>query len=222
MNKRELKHIIVNGVKRPYIQDEVLLGEWSDVRDIPAETLKKWSNDPDSLHGLIFKGYEMKWGATNTNGERYEQGAFGKFIQEYFVDKKLNMPVTLEHSDDPLDIVGRVLYIETNSTGFYFVAYVPDTCPQFSLVKWLAQEGLVQGFSKEGWVMDGEWLQDSKNKDEWYFLIKEIMTTRVSLVCTPANGVSFEQVKVTNAVVYEDKTKKDTAKKSCIDSIINH
>ena len=215
--KREFKHIIVNGTKRPYIQDEVLMGDWSDVKDIPAETLKKWTNDPDSLHGLIFKGYEMKWGAVNTNGEKYEQGAFKKFIEEYFVAHKLNMPVTIEHSWSPDHIVGRVLYIETNSTGFYFVAYVPESCPNFARVKWLAQEGLIQGFSKEGYVTDGEWLQDKNG--EWYIDIKEIMMTRVSLVCTPANGISFESIKTTNAVTYVDKTnqeRKDSVLKTLI------
>lgn len=223
MKKQDLKHIIVNGIRRPYVQDEVLLGDWKAVQDIKASEITHRDEDDEILRGLLFKGYEMKWGVTNTNGEQYEQGAFSKFIQEYFVDKKMNMPVTLEHSWEPRDIVGRVLYIEVNTTGFYFVAYVPETCPNYNLVKWLAEQGLIQGFSKEGWVLNGEWKQNPKDKDDWYYLIKEIMTTRVSLVTTPANGVRFESVKVANAVAFEDKTtKKNVTKKSCIDSIINH
>ena len=215
MNKKELKHIIVNGVKRPYIQDEVLLGEWSDVRDIPAETLKKWSNDPDSLHGLIFKGYEMKWGAVNTNGEMYDENAFDKFIQEYFVDKGFNMPVTIEHASDPEWIYGRVLYIERNSVGFYFVVYIPDTFARYSWLKWAVEEGLIQGLSKEGFYMDYEWKQeDPKDYDSWYIQIHELMMTRVSLVCTPANGVKFESAKETkNSVIFSKP-------KSVLESII--
>lgn len=211
--------IIVNGVKRPYIADEVLLGKWEQVSDLKASEITHRDTDTEKLSGLLFYGYEMKWGARNTNGEEYQKTAFDKFIKQYFVDKELNMPVTVEHSWDVRDIVGRVLYIEVNSTGFYFVAYVPDTCPNFNLVKWLAEQGLIQGFSKEGYVTDGEWKQDKDG--EWYIDIREIMVSRVSLVCTPANGVKFERVKETrNSVAYVNKIEQEKTA-SCLQRIIN-
>lgn len=211
--------IIVNGVKRPYIADEVLLGKWEQVSDLKASEITHRDTDTEKLSGLLFYGYEMKWGARNTNGEEYQTTAFDKFIKQYFVDKELNMPVTVEHSWDVRDIVGRVLYIEVNSTGFYFVAYVPDTCPNYNLVKWLAEQGLIQGFSKEGYVTDGEWKQDKDG--EWYIDIREIMVSRVSLVCTPANGVKFERVKETrNSVAYVNKIEQEKTA-SCLQRIIN-
>lgn len=211
--------IIVNGVKRPYIADEVLLGKWEQVSDLKASEITHRDTDTEKLSGLLFYGYEMKWGARNTNGEEYHKTAFDKFIKQYFVDKELNMPVTVEHSWDVRDIVGRVLYIEVNSTGFYFVAYVPDTCPNYNLVKWLAEQGLIQGFSKEGYVTDGEWKQDKDG--EWYIDIREIMVSRVSLVCTPANGVKFERVKETrNSVAYVNKIEQEKTA-SCLQRIIN-
>ena len=197
------------------IRNAVMLGEWSDVKDIPAENLKKWTNDPDKLQGLIFKGYEMKWGAVNTNGEMYDEKAFDKFIEDYFVQKGFNMPVTIEHSYDPQWIAGRVLYIERNSVGFYFVVYIPDTYKNYEQVKWMAEEGLLQGLSKEGFYVDCDWEQDDKG--EWYVQVHELIMSRVSLVCTPANGVKFESMKETkNAVRF---TKKE---KSVLDTIIKH
>lgn len=197
------------------IKNGVMLGEWSDVKDIPAENLKKWTNDPDKLHGLIFKAYEMKWGAINTNGELYDETAFDKFIEDYFVQKGFNMPVTIEHSQDPDWIAGRVLYIERNSVGFYFVLYIPDTYKNYAQVKWMVEEGLLQGLSKEGFYLDYEWeLEDEDNWDSWYIHVHELMMSRVSLVTTPANGVKFESAKETkNAVVFNKP-------KSVLESII--
>lgn len=204
--------------------NSVMLGEWSDVKDIPAENLKKWSNDPDKLRGLIFKGYEMKWGVVNTNGELYDENAFDKFIEDYFVGKGFNMPVTIEHSQDPEWLVGRVLYIERNSVGFYFVVYVPETCARYAWLKWAVEEGLIQGLSKEGFYTNYEWKQaDPKDADSWYVHVHELMMSRVSLVTTPANGVKLESAKETkNAVRFVKEEKKNVTKKSCIDSIINH
>ena len=197
------------------IRNSVMLGEWSDVQAIPVEDLRKWTNDPEKLRGMIFKGYEMKWGAVNTNGEMYDENAFDKFIEDYFVQKGFNMPVTIEHSYDPQWIAGRVLYIERNSVGFYFVVYIPDTYKNYEQVKWMAEEGLLQGLSKEGFYVDCDWEQDDKG--EWYVQVHELIMSRVSLVCTPANGVKFESMKETkNAVRF---TKKE---KSVLDTIIKH
>ena len=199
------------------IKNAVMLGEWSDVQAIPVEDLKKWTNDPEKLRGLIFKGYEMKWGAINTNGETYDETAFDKFIEDYFVQKGFNMPVTIEHSEDPQWIAGRVLYIERNSVGFYFVVYIPETYPNYAHVKWLVEEGLIQGLSKEGFYADYEWKQEDPNDyDSWYIQIHELIMHRVSLVCTPANGVKFESVKQTkNAVMFKKP-------ESVMDKLIKH
>ena len=197
------------------IKNGVMLGEWSDVKDIPAENLKKWTNDPDKLHVLIFKAYEMKWGSINTNGELYDETAFDKFIEDYFVQKGFNMPVTIEHSQDPDWIAGRVLYIERNSVGFYFVLYIPDTYKNYAQVKWMVEEGLLQGLSKEGFYINYEWEQKDPNDwDSWYIHVHELMMSRVSLVTTPANGVKFESAKETkNAVIFNKP-------KSVLESII--
>lgn len=217
MNIKELTQKQRNELAQNYVRNGVMLGEWSDVQAIPVEDLKKWSNDPDKLRGMIFKGYEMKWGALNTNGEMYDETAFDEFVQDYFVDKGFNMPVTIEHSDDPEWLVGRVLYIERNSVGFYFVVYIPETCPRYNWLKWAVEEGLIQGLSKEGFYVDYDWeMKDPDDWDSWYVQIHKLIISRVSLVCTPANGVKFESVKQTkNALKFQ---KPD----SVIEKIIKH
>ena len=195
------------------VRNSVMLGEWKEVQAIPTEEVRKWTNEPEKLHGLIFKGYEMKWGKINTNGEMYDENAFDKFIEEYFVGKGFNMPVSIEHSQDPEWIAGRVLYIERNSVGFYFVVYIPDTYKNYAQVKWMAEEGLLQGLSKEGFYMNADWEFDEE-QNEWYIQIHELMMSRVSLVCTPANGVKFEAMRETKNAVRFSKPK------SVLESII--
>lgn len=200
------------------IKDAVMLGNWEIVNDKRASEITHRDNDDEPLHGLLFKAYEMKWNEVNTNGEMYDQAAFDDFIENYFVGRKFNMPVTVEHSNDPQWVVGRVLYIERNSVGFYFVCYIPDTCPNYNTVKWMSEQGLLQGLSKEGYITDGEW-RETENGDDWYLYIKKLMMTRVSLVCTPANGVKFEKAQeIKNALSYK-KPKKES---SVIDTLIKH
>lgn len=191
------------------VRDTVLIGSWEDTQKIPTETLRKWTNEPDKLDGLIIKGYEMKWNETNENRERYDDTAFAEFIQSYFVDKGFNMPVDINHEGHRnwAAYCGRVLYIETNTVGFYFVIYVPRTYPEYNRLVWALQNGIIQGFSKEGYV-DWNDYDPIFNEDGTfaYEQIHKIRVVAVSLVATPANGVPFEQMRVTtNALIFEDK-----------------
>lgn len=190
------------------VHDAVLLGDWEEVQALDAQTLNK-DLAPEKLNGLILKGYEMKWDKTNENSERYEKTAFDDFIQSYFVDGKLNMPVDINHEGmrDWHTICGRVLYIEANSVGFYFVVYVPRTFEEYDNLKWRLQEGIIQGFSKEGWATDWEpkWNEDGSFN---YELIKKMKVTNVSLVSIPANGLDFERMQeIRNALIFSNKRK---------------
>lgn len=209
MNERH-KITIANGT---------LIGSWEELKKIPLSTITKNDDDVELLDGLILKGYETKHGnGTNTNGERYALDAQDRFIEEYFIGKKLNMPVDVEHDPRPEWLVGRVVYIESNSTGFYYVAYIPRKHPQYNYVKTLLQEGILQGFSKCGWATDWEyhWKEDGSFD---YEEVKEIQIVRMSIVSTPANGVTFERmqetkdsmtfVKVPAAPVVEPEAKTD-------------
>lgn len=197
--------------KAPHrVHDAVLLGDWEETQKIPVEQLRKWTNDAEQLDGLILKGYEMRWDVTNENGERYEKTAFDKFIQEYFVDRKLNMPVDINHEGyyNWLAFCGRVLYIETNSVGFYFVVYVPKSYRYYDDLRGMLQNGIIQGFSKEGWATewDAVWNEDGTFN---YEIIHEMKVLSVSLVCTPANGIAFEKMQeIRNEIIFKAQAQK--------------
>lgn len=208
------------------IRETVLLGDWEEVQGVEAQTLKP-ELAPEKLDGLILKGYEMKWGNTNENGEQYDPTAFDDFIKRYFVDGKMNMPVDVNHEgwQNWHAYCGRVLYIEVNSVGFYFAVYVPRTYPEYDRVLWALKSGIIQGFSKEGFVdwndYDVIWNADGTFDHEQ---IHKMSVISVSLVCTPANGLPFEQMKETkNALVFvnsfEEKTQSD--KKPTLAEMLN-
>ena len=197
------------------IRENVLLGDWEEVQGVEAQTIKP-ELAPEQLDGLIMKGYEMKFGKTNENGEQYDVTAFDEFIKRYFVDGKMNMPTDINHQgwQDWRSYCGRVLYIEVNSVGFYFAAYVPRTYPEYDRLLWALKNGIIQGFSKEGFVgyddYDLVWNADGTFDHEQ---IHKMSVVSVSLVCTPANGLPFEQMKETrNALYFENKTQGDKKK----------
>ena len=188
------------------VRDSVLIGEWQDVQALPLSSITKRADDVEKLDGLIIKGYEMKWGKTNENGERYAQGAFDDFINNYYIANGLNVVLDVQHDERPEWLCGRLLYIETNTVGFYLVAYVPRTEQAFDAVKSKLQNGLLQGFSKCGRVVDGHYVFKDNGKVD-YFQIDKIRILSVSLVATPANGVPFEGVgEVKNRLEYVNKT----------------
>ena len=189
------------------VRDSVLIGEWKDVQDLPLSSITKRADDVEKLDGLIIKGYEMKWGATNENGERYSQGAFDDFIKNYYIKNGLNVVVDVQHDPRPEWLCGRLLYIETNTVGFYLVAYIPRSEQAFEAVKSKLQNGLLQGFSKYGFVDDGHYVFKDNGKVD-YFQIDKIRLFAASLVSTPANGVPFEGVgEVKNRLEYVNKTR---------------
>ena len=223
MNKFNLKKTDKIDNAPHMVRDAVLLGDWEDVQGMQAQTLHK-DLAPETLDGLIIRGYEMKWGETNENGEQYAQDAFDKFINDYFVQRKLNMPVDINHEgwSNWQAYCGRVLYIETNSVGFYFVVYVPRTFRYYEDLKNMLRNGIIQGFSKEGFATDWEYFWKKDGSFD-YELIKEISVLSVSLVCTPANGIAFERMQeIQNALVFKNKLQENNASgKSTLAAMFN-
>lgn len=200
-------------MKKIKITDTVLLGEWKEVQDLPLSSITKKDTDTATLDGLVIKGYETKFGKTNENGERYEPGCLDEFIQSYFIDNGLNMVVDVQHGWGIDDQVGRVVYLETNAVGFYFVAYIPRTVARYEQIKNLLQEGILQGFSKCGWASDWEWERGRDGED--VFVVKKMDIVSVSLVTSPANAIAFEGVGETiqNRLEYRNRIKDEADKK---------
>lgn len=181
------------------ICDTTLIGSWEEVKKIPAVEFTNNAADTNTLSGLILKGYETKFGdGVNENGEQYSKDAIDDFVQRYFVERKLNMPVDIEHDHRPEWLAGRVLYLETNNTGFYFVVYIPQTFVHYDMVHQLLKDGLLQGFSKEGY---GEGYVKENRDGEQFFQITKMDILRVSIVSTPANANRFEKMQLTKNIL---------------------
>ena len=179
--------------EKKFIQDATLIGEWKEVTDLPLSSITKKDTDTQKLDGLIIKGYETKFSKTNENGEQYAPDCLDKFVQSYFVDNGLNMVVDVQHSWDIDAQVGRVVYLEVNTVGFYFVAYIPRTVARYEQIRNLLAEGILQGFSKCGWATEYEYIYTKGGQFD-YMLIKEMSIVSVSLVTSPANAIAFENV----------------------------
>lgn len=204
----EKQFVKIGNNEYPVVRDTALIGNWEELNEIPANTIRP-ELGTEKLDGLIIRGYEMKWNTTNENYEQYAPGAFDEFIKRYFVEKGLNMPVDINHegSYNFNAICGRVLYVETNTVGFYFVIYVPRTFEGYDSLKWRLKEGIIQGFSKEGYATDWQPVYDQETGQYQYEIIKQMKLLSVSLVSVPANGVKFEKMQETkNGLVYINKT----------------
>lgn len=188
------------------IQNTTLIGDWDEVQGVQASTITKNDADTDMLDGILVRGYETMFGETNENGERYAKGAIDDFIERYFVAHNLNLPVDIQHIQDIDHLAGRVIYAESNSTGFYFVAYIPRTFKNYTVVRDLLKNGILQGFSKCGWATDYEWRTDENGND--YMQVNKIDIVSVSLVATPANAVPFERMQeVQNGLRFKPSNK---------------
>jgi HK97 family phage prohead protease len=200
-------------MKKIKIHDTTLIGNWEEVQDVELSTITKRDTDTKRLNGLVIKGYETKFSKVNENGERYEPGCLDEFIQSYFIDNGLNMVVDVQHGWAIDDQVGRVVYLETNTVGFYFVAYIPRTVARYEQIKNLLQEGILQGFSKCGWASDWEWERGRDGED--IFVVKKMDIVSVSLVTSPANAIAFEGVGETiqNRLEYRNRVKDEANKK---------
>ena len=164
--------------KRIEVNDAALIGDWEEVTAVPLAKYTRRDTDTAMLDGIIIKGYETKFNVTNENGERYAPNCLDKFVQRYFVDNELNMIVDVQHSDSVDDQIGRVIYLEVNTVGFYFVAYIPRTVARYEQIKNMLKERILQGFSKYGWATEWEY-HYKENGDFDYVEFTEFMLASV-------------------------------------------
>ena len=196
------------------IKNTTKINDYKEVDGIELSTITKNDSDKEKLSGLLLYGYEMKFGKKNENQEVYAPDSLTKYIENYFINNKLNIPVTILHKDDIEHLAGRVLVVEVNSVGFYFVAYIPKTYVHYQQVIDLIKEGILQGFSKEGYGIDYEYRYNELGEFD-YILYKEVCFICLSIVATPANSLGFERVaqtKIENStklIVEKDKTIED-------------
>jgi len=183
-------------MKEILIRDTTKINDYKEVDKVELSTITKNDGDKEILSGLLLYGYEMKFGKKNENMEVYAPNSLTNYIEKYFVTNKLNIPVTIQHRDDLQHLAGRVLVVEVNGVGFYFVVYVPKTFVNYQILLDNIKEGILQGFSKEGWATDYEYFYKQDGEFD-YMLIKEMTFYCLSIVATPANSLAFEKIATT-------------------------
>lgn len=178
------------------IQNTTKINDYKEVDKLELSTITKNDGDKELLSGLIISGYEMKFGSVNENREKYDKGAFEEYIENYFIKNKLNIPVDILHRGDFQHLAGRVLVAEINKTGLYFTVYIPKTYMHYEHLLNSVREGILQGFSKEGYAIDYEYIYLPTGEFD-YMLIKKMAFMSLSIVASPANSLTFEKIKET-------------------------
>lgn len=191
------------------IKDTVIFGDYKEVEGLQLRDITNDPKDDEVLDGILLYAYESKFTRTNFNFERYTKEALDDFIKEYFIANGLNMPLTCQHRSDRENTIGKVLVLEVNTQGYYFVCYIPKGIFGYDDIKIKIKAGILQGLSKEGWATDYEWKKNT-NGDE-YVEIRKFELESVSLVSLPANALRLEKAKeVQNRLQFENKTNKKT------------
>lgn len=186
------------------ITDTTKINDFKEVDNMELSKITRNEGDKEILTGMIISGYEMKFGKINENREMFEPTCIDEYMQDYFIKNKLNVPVTILHRDDITHLVGRVLVVETNTNGFYFVVYIPRGVAGYDDIKLKIKEGILQGFSKEGWSEEYE-VKYTKDGAFDYILIKKLIFASLSIVATPANSLRFDKVGETMNIINSTK-----------------
>ena len=197
------------------IKDTTKINDFKEVEKLELSKITRNEGDKELLTGLIISGFEMKFGKINENLEMFESTCIDDYMQNYFVKNKLNVPVTLLHIGDLNHLVGRVLVVETSTTGFYFTIYIPRGVTGYDDIKLKIKEGILQGFSKEGWADEYE-VKYTKDGAFDYILIKKLIFASLSIVSTPANSLRFDKIgetaNIINSTKFVNKHKETPAK----------
>ena len=186
------------------ITDTTKINDFKEVDNMELSKITRNEGDKEILTGMIISGYEMKFGKINENREMFEPTCIDEYMQDYFIKNKLNVPVTILHRDDITHLAGRVLVVETNTNGFYFVVYIPRGVAGYDDIKLKVKEGILQGFSKEGWSEEYE-VKYTKDGAFDYILIKKLIFASLSIVATPANSLRFDKVGETMNIINSTK-----------------
>lgn len=196
-------------MKKYQIKDTVIFGDYKEVEGLQLRDITNDPKDDEVLDGILLYAYESKFTRINFNFERYTKEALDDFIKEYFIANGLNMPLTCQHRSDRENTIGKVLVLEVNTQGYYFVCYIPKGIFGYDDIKIKIKAGILQGLSKEGWATDYEWKKDTNGNE--YVEIRKFELESVSLVSLPANALRLEKAKeVQNKLQFENKTNKKT------------
>lgn len=172
-----------------------------------------FENTKEVREGLMLDGYFKRWDSVNENGESYAKDSYDKFINHYFVKNKLNVPINLMHGSGFGDLAGKIVNMKKDPYGIFIQTLISRHAVHFENIKGLIDDGILQGFSDEGFATDFELIKNEK-KEITHVNVLEAMLTKVSLVDMPAEGsAQFQIANATKFIGFEDLNKKEEKSK---------
>ena len=133
--------------------------------------------------GFEVRGKLTQFNVRNENGLSFSRESYDHFVDEYYGKNKLNVPLNIKHKDDDFQhVAGKVVSMTKTEDGVEMVAYVPRWVYAYNWIKQAVTDGVLQGFSNAGAVIDAEY---DENSDTLY--IKEFALMHVALVEIPAD-----------------------------------
>ena len=150
-------------------------------------------DDAGTEIGFEVKGVLTTFDVRNENGYVFTKQSYDKFVDDYFIKNSLNVPLCLLHNDwDIRSICGYVKSMTKTDSGVEIVGFVPKSAYYYNLIKSYVENGILQGFSNAGGIMDAEW-----NSDLDAVLIKDFALMHAAIVCSPADTGAKLQVENT-------------------------
>lgn len=133
--------------------------------------------------GFEVRGKLTQFGVRNENGLSFSRESYDHFVDEYYGKNKLNVPLNIKHKDDDFQhVAGKVVSMTKTEDGVEMVAYVPRWVYAYNWIKQAVTDGVLQGFSNAGAVIDAEYDEKSDTLN-----IKDFALMHVALVEIPAD-----------------------------------
>lgn len=133
--------------------------------------------------GFEVRGKLTQFNVRNENGLSFSRESYDHFVDEYYGKNKLNVPLNIKHKDDDFQhVAGKVVSMTKTEDGVEMVAYVPRWVYAYTWIKNAVTDGVLQGFSNAGAVIDADYDEKSDTLN-----IKDFALMHVALVEIPAD-----------------------------------
>lgn len=150
-------------------------------------------NDAGEETGFEVRGTLTTFGVVNENGLVFTRESYDKFVDNYYERNGFNIPLVIYHNDwDPRFVCGIVKEMKKTEKGVEMVGFVPRSAYFYNLIKSQVDEGILQGFSNAGYVVNGH--HDDEHGGA--LVVDEFALMHASMVTIPAD--TYAKFKVEN------------------------
>lgn len=134
--------------------------------------------------GIEVAGVLTTFGEVNENGYIFEKESYDRSVEKYFEANKLNVPLCLYHDDaNPDTLCGIVTMLEKTDKGIEMVGRIkPNSAKLYKFIKAQLDDGILQGFSNAGFIVDGVY-----DETAGAVRVKDFELIHAALVATPAD-----------------------------------